>query len=167
MKPDIHLTPWALPQEVKTLEVNGHEMAYIEHGRGDPLVLVHGSLNDYRAWACQIATFSSNYRTIAVSLRCFDPELPHSEGEDFSVQRHAEDLASFVKSLKTGPIHLIGHSRGGDVALILARHLRCTASCSAQKRKTSRVPCRSRAGTSQRPCLACQTSQPLAISAAA
>ena len=36
--------PWALPPGVKTLEVNGYPMAFLESGTGEPVVLVHGSI---------------------------------------------------------------------------------------------------------------------------
>ena len=41
---------WPLPPGVKTLPVNGYPMAYLERGSGPTLVLVPGSLNDYRYW---------------------------------------------------------------------------------------------------------------------
>lgn len=111
---------WKLPYEVKTIEVNGYEMAYLERGQGMPLVLVHGSLSDYRTWALQMEPFSARYHTIAVSLRHCYPECWDGEGNKFSVRQHAEDLSIFVKKLKAGPVNLVAHSRGGDVALILA-----------------------------------------------
>ena len=109
-----------LPHGVKTIEVNGYEMAYLERGQGTPLVLVHGSLSDYRAWTLQMEPFSEGYHTIAVSLRHCYPEYWDGEGDKFSVRQHADDLSKFIKKLKAGPVHLVAHSRGGDVALILA-----------------------------------------------
>lgn len=117
------ITPrtWDLPPTVKVLEANGYEMAYVERGSGIPVVLVHGSLTDYRYWAPQMESFSSNYRVVAVSLRHFYPESWNGEGNDFSVAQHAKDLGVFIRKLNAGPVHLVGHSRGGDVALLLAR----------------------------------------------
>lgn len=111
---------WELPQGVKTLTVNNYEMAHLECGHGIPLVLVHGSLNDYRAWTSQMQAFGAEHRTIAVSLRHFYPEHWNGQGNDFGVHQHAQDLASFIKELNAGPVHLVGHSRGGDVALLMA-----------------------------------------------
>jgi hypothetical protein len=31
-----------------SLRVSGYDMTHVERGTGDPLVLVHGSLNDHR-----------------------------------------------------------------------------------------------------------------------
>jgi pimeloyl-ACP methyl ester carboxylesterase len=95
-------------------------MAYLKRGQGTPLVLVHGSLSDYRAWALQMESFSMGYQTFAVSLRHCYPECWDGKGDKFSVHQHADDLSVFVKKLNAGPAQLIAHSRGGDVALILA-----------------------------------------------
>lgn len=111
---------WELPAGVKTLLVDKYPMAFLEGGKGAPLVLVHGSANDYRAWIFQMEAFGARYRTIAVSLRHFYPEHWNGEGSDFSLRRHAQDLAVFIQKLDAGPVHMVGHSRGADVALIMA-----------------------------------------------
>ncbi len=107
---------WALPEGVKALSVNGYEMAYVEQGSGPPMVLVHGAGLDYRYWAGQMGTFAARYRTIAVSLRHCYPERWRGEGE-FSVKQHVADLIAFIHQLGAGPVHLVGHSRGGTVAM--------------------------------------------------
>lgn len=111
---------WDLPHGVKTLIVNGYEMAYRECGQGVPLVLIHGSLNDYRVWEFQMEAFGSGYRTIALSLRHFYPEPWRGEGDDFTLRQHSEDVAAFIRALDAGPVHLLAHSRGGNVALMVA-----------------------------------------------
>ena len=105
-----------------TLRVNGYDMAFVEHGAGEPLLLVHGTLCDYRHWAGQMAPFGAHYRTIAVSLRHCWPEQWDGEGDDFTVQQHIADVASFIAELHTGPVHLIGHSRGGHIAFRVAQN---------------------------------------------
>ena len=111
---------WELPAGVKAVQVNGYEMAYVEGGSGAPLILVHGSLLDYRSWAPQVESFGANYRTFSPSLRRGYPERWNGSGDDFSIRQHAEDLASFIKQLNLGSVHLVAHSRGGSVALQLA-----------------------------------------------
>lgn len=112
------ITPvWNLPEGVKTLTVNGYPMAYREQGSGPVVVLVHGSLRDYRYWAPQIASLSPHYRVVAVSLRHYYPEKWNGKGDDFSIKTHAEDLAAFIERLGAGPVYLVAHSRGGSVAL--------------------------------------------------
>jgi len=112
---------WSLPSGVKALPTNGYPMAYFERGSGPTVVLVHGSLNDYRYWMPQVSSLSTRYRIVAVSLRHYYPERWDGKGDDFSLKTHAEDLAAFIERLGAGPVYLVGHSRGGSVALGAAK----------------------------------------------
>ena len=89
--------------EVKTLRVNNYDMSYVESGKGAPLVLVHGALNDYRNWLPLLKEFGDSNRTIAVSLRHYYPERWDGKGSDLSLQQHADDLVAFIRALDTGP----------------------------------------------------------------
>jgi pimeloyl-ACP methyl ester carboxylesterase len=63
---------------------------------------------------------SGSNRTIAVSLRHYYPEQWDGKGSDLSLQQHADDLVAFIDALHIGPVNLLGHSRGGAVALLVA-----------------------------------------------
>jgi len=106
--------------DIKTVIVNNYAMSYVERGHGNPLVLVHGVLSDYRTWLPLMKELSETSRVIAVSLRHFYPEHWNGKDDDFSLQQHADDLAMFIKTLKLEPADLLGHSRGGAVALLTA-----------------------------------------------
>jgi hypothetical protein len=71
----LHAAPkWQLPLGVRSIEVNGYDMAYQEAGSGMPIVLVHGTLNDYRVWLEQVplpsacGTTTRNRGTAAVTI---------------------------------------------------------------------------------------------------
>jgi pimeloyl-ACP methyl ester carboxylesterase len=106
---------------MRFLRVNGYDMAFEERGAGAPLLLLHGALADLRYWAPQVEAFGRRYRTVAVSLRHFWPTRRAGAGGEFSARRHAEDVAAFAAALGVGPVHLVGHSRGGYVAFRVAR----------------------------------------------
>lgn len=112
---------WSIPADVKWIEVNGYPMAYQDRGTGPPLVLVHGSFCDYRIWPDQLEPFSKQHRVLSVSLRHYFPELWDGAGNDFSFAQHADDVGTFVKKLAIGPVHLLGVSRGGAVAIEVAK----------------------------------------------
>jgi esterase len=113
--------PWALPPDVKTLEVNGYPMAFLESGTGEPVVLVHGSGADYRTWRRQVESPPRGFRLIAISLRHYYPERWDGEGDKFSEDQHAEDLGRFIETLAVGPVFLVAHSSGGRVAVRTAQ----------------------------------------------
>jgi len=104
---------WTLPAGIKTIDVNGYPMAFLESGTGESVVLVHGAGGDYRSWARQVASPPRGFRLIAVSLRHYYPERWDGKGVTFSVRQHAEDLALFIEALGVGPVYLVAHSRGG------------------------------------------------------
>jgi esterase len=112
---------WPIPSELKWEAVSGYPMAYRDAGNGTPIVLVHGSTNDYRAWNAQFNFFSETHRVIAVSLRHFYPERWDGVGTDFSIEQHAQDVAALIKKLNLGKVHLVGHSRGGAVVAEVAK----------------------------------------------
>ncbi|MCJ2091486.1 alpha/beta hydrolase [Methylobacterium sp. J-072] len=112
---------WAIPDGVKTAEVQGYPLAYQEAGSGEPVVLVHGSLGDYRIWYAQVPVLSKQYRVLSLSLRHYYPERWDGVGEDFSIAQHAVDVAALIQDLNLGPVHLLGHSRGGAVVLTVAK----------------------------------------------
>ncbi|GJD50773.1 (E)-2-((N-methylformamido)methylene)succinate hydrolase [Methylobacterium crusticola] len=111
----------SIPEGAKSVEVNGYPIIYQETGSGVPLVLVHGSLNDYRIWYAQVPEFAKRYRVISLSLRHYYPEKWDGKGDDFSVTQHAADVAALIQKLGLGKIHLLGHSRGGAVVLMVAK----------------------------------------------
>ena len=113
---------WAIADGVKTVVANGYHIAYQEAGSGAPVVLVHGSLSDYRTWSLQVPELAKTNRVFAVSLRHYYPEKWDGKGDDFSVTQHAHDVAAFIRALQLGKAHVVGHSRGGAVALNVARH---------------------------------------------
>ena len=105
---------------MKILRVNDYDMAYLDIGEGPPLVCVHGSLNDFRAWAAVLSPLSANHRLIVPSLRHYFPERWDGQGGQFSMAQHVDDTIAFIEGLALGAVDLIGHSRGGHLAFQMA-----------------------------------------------
>ncbi len=102
------------------INVNGTAIEYVEKGQGKPVVFIHGSASDYRTWQNQLNEFSREFRTIAYSRRYHWPNQPIVDGMDYAMTKHIEDLKMLLDALNTGPAHLVGHSYGALVALLLA-----------------------------------------------
>jgi pimeloyl-ACP methyl ester carboxylesterase len=105
---------------MQRLTVNGAELAYVDQGKGAPVVFVHGALGDYRTWNAQLKPFALHFRVIAYSRRYhYHNDCPKGV-IDYTTDLHAGDLAGLIRSLKLAPVHLVGHSYGGAVAAFLA-----------------------------------------------
>lgn len=102
------------------VEVRGTALEYDEAGEGKPLVLVHGSASDLRTWHGQREAFAKRYRAIAYSRRYHWPNAAIAEGVDYSMLQHVDDLQALLRALGAVPAHLVGHSYGAFLCLLLA-----------------------------------------------
>ena len=107
--------------QTREVQINGLTLHYIELGQGTPVVLVHGTLEDYRTWDGQLEALSKGYRLISYSRRYHYPNEWIKDSTDFSVTIHARDLAAFIEALNLQPVHLIGHSYGAFISFLVAR----------------------------------------------
>ncbi|MCC3305881.1 alpha/beta fold hydrolase [Sneathiella sp. HT1-7] len=109
--------PFAL---LARLELDGVSLAYDDNGTGAPVVLVHGAASDIRTWSGQLPALSRKFRVITYSRRFARPNAPLPDGADDPVDVHVNDLAQLMDKLKLNPAHLVGHSWGGLIVLLLA-----------------------------------------------
>ena len=96
-------------------------MFYLERGHGQPVILIHGTLSDFRFWQFQIESFAQKFHVVSYSRRYAYPNQWPGDGEDNNLTNNATDLAELIiKRLDLGPAHLIGHSYGAFTALYMA-----------------------------------------------
>ncbi|MGI4861867.1 MAG: alpha/beta fold hydrolase [Janthinobacterium lividum] len=98
-------------------------IGFLEAGAGSrpPLLLVHGSLCDYRYWHPQIAALAAHQRVIVVSLPFYFPVAQQPAATAFSVDAHADALHALVVAQGWTDVTLVGHSRGGSVCFQFAK----------------------------------------------
>lgn len=102
------------------LKLPGTSLEYFQSGDGQPIVLVHGSASDHRTWEQQVAAFSTKYRVISYSRRYHWPNQPIAEGTEYAMSDHVGDLEQLMRSLDISQAHIIGHSYGAYLALMVA-----------------------------------------------
>lgn len=91
---------------------------YEEHGKGFPLVLIHGLLSDLTSWRYQIDAFSKHYRVITVDLKGHGQSFKPTR--EYRVASHADDVCHLLQKLRIAQAHLCGLSMGGMVAEVMA-----------------------------------------------
>lgn len=104
-----------------TIQLNDTPLEYVEKGSGEPLILVHGTLGDYRSWELQLDPFAEKYHTISYSRRYHYPNPCEGDESDYSAALHADDLAAFMEKLGLDSAHIVGNSYGAYTALFLAK----------------------------------------------
>ena len=105
--------------QTKPVTINGAEIDYLEHGKGTPVVFLHGLFNDYRQWLPQRDDVGASYRFIAYTQRYHGPRPWLDDGENYSNATHATDLAEFIRTLDSGPVHIVARSNGGHIAMLM------------------------------------------------
>jgi pimeloyl-ACP methyl ester carboxylesterase len=98
----------------------GTRIPYVALGAGEPLLFVHGSLCDLRYWNSQLDVLSKHFLCVSVSLSHYWPG-DAAPDTAFSCQAHVAELAEFIGAMRLGRVHLVGHSRGANLAFHLAR----------------------------------------------
>lgn len=94
------------------------ELNYLEKGKGEPLLLLHGNGEDLSYFSAQIEAFSADYRVIAIDTRGHG-KSPRGKAP-FTIAQFAEDLLAFMDAKKIDAAHILGFSDGGNIALLFA-----------------------------------------------
>jgi pimeloyl-ACP methyl ester carboxylesterase len=100
------------------IELSGGRVWYEEHGAGDPLVLVHGGAVDSRFFEHNVPALAERFRVIGTDLWGHG-RSPDRDGP-FSLESFATDVAELIERVAGGRAHVLGHSIGAAVALVLA-----------------------------------------------
>lgn len=91
-------------------------------GEGPVALLLHGFPDTPLTYSHQIAALADGgYRAIAVAMRGYEPQSQPTDC-DYHAARLAEDVVAWARALRDGPVHLIGHDWGANVAFAAAAH---------------------------------------------
>jgi 3-oxoadipate enol-lactonase len=95
--------------------LNGARIHYERTGEGMPVVFLHAGVADSRMWEPQVAEFAKHFDVIRPDFRGFGKsELPPAPWSPRS------DLLALMDALELKPVHLVGCSMGGALALDFA-----------------------------------------------
>jgi pimeloyl-ACP methyl ester carboxylesterase len=99
---------------------DGHgNIDYQESGQGPTIVLVPGSCSTGAAWRPIMSHWQSRFRCVTTSLLGYGATAERRTLVDSDIGYEAEILESVIRRAAY-PVHLVGHSFGGLVALAIA-----------------------------------------------
>ena len=101
--------------EQHSINVNGLRIEYLEGGKGDALVLLHGFGANKDNWTRFGKYITPHFRVIAPDLPGFG-ESSSNPDADYTISAQAERVNAFVQALGIKSFHLCGSSMGGSIA---------------------------------------------------
>lgn len=105
--------------EVRYKTVDGERWPYLEAGKGDLIVLVHGYTGSKENWLPVMGKLAGSHRVIAVDLPGWGESTP-KPGADYGPVAQSRRLAAFLQAQQQPAALLAGHSMGGMVSGLLA-----------------------------------------------
>ena len=96
-----------MPQVV----VNGSDIFFRDHGRGEPIIFGHSSTGSSSQWRGAIEQLENNYRCLAPDHLGYGRSDPY-RGEGLLIDQELAVIDALL-DLVDGPAHFVGHSFGG------------------------------------------------------
>lgn len=94
---------------------------YVEqHGKGEPIIFLHGGMGAASSWEHQVEFFSKNYRVITPDSRGQARSGDSSAALTYHLM--AEDTIRLMDKLKIPSAYIVGWSDGGNIGIDIAIH---------------------------------------------
>ncbi len=106
---------------VKIIQLFFGKLAYIEKGKGQTVLFIHGLGGNLSHWLKSVQELSVKYKCIAIDLPGYgysDKNID-TKGKD-QLQFYADVVSDFIKKKRLKNIIVAGHSMGAQIAVITA-----------------------------------------------
>ena len=102
------------------LATDGGRLFYERRGvpHGSPVLFLHGLGSASSDWSLQVPAFEIRHPVVLVDLPGHGQSMPTNQS--LSIDRMAADIATLLAMRDEPPVHLVGLSLGGCIALALA-----------------------------------------------
>lgn len=118
------------------IEINSANIYYQSYGdekpHQTPIVLIHGStIDSHTDWDSIAPELARRYKVFAAD--CRGHGRSNNPNMSYSFKELADDVTAFVRVMEYERAHIIGHSNGGNVALVtLMEHPEIVQTCIPQ-----------------------------------
>jgi haloalkane dehalogenase len=109
------------PFEKNFFDIDGLQMHYVDKGRGEPVVAVHGNPTWSFYYRDLVLSLCDEYRVIVPDhVGCGLSDKPDDERYDYTLARRVEDFGRLMDDLGLVDINLVVHDWGGMIGLAWA-----------------------------------------------
>jgi len=115
-KTEISIERFRSGLKLKALDISDHKISYLESGKGEVILLVHGYTADKDIWIRFARLLKDEYRVVV-------PDLPgHGNStanmnSNYSISSQVKYLKEFIDRLGIEKLNLVGNSMGGSISL--------------------------------------------------
>ncbi len=104
-----------------TSDMENYKIHYIDVGKGEPVVLIHGFADSTYSWHENVQTLLENgFRLIIVDQPGLGlSEIP-PEPYVYSIENQSREILKLTEHLQLESFYLIGHSMGGSISLYIS-----------------------------------------------
>jgi len=99
----------------KSIKVDSHTIQYLEGGKGENILLVHGFTGEKDNWTLFAKYLTPSFHVVALDLPGFG-ESSRIESESYTIQDQANRLDRFADLVGLKTFHIAGNSMGGAIA---------------------------------------------------
>ena len=110
----------AYPFAPHYVSVNGARMHYVDEGRGEPILCLHGEPSWSFLYRKMIPPLAEAHRVIAPDFFGFGKSEKFTERSEYSFQMHRDSLVAFMDQLRLDHITLVCQDWGGLIGLRVA-----------------------------------------------
>lgn len=111
------------PFQPHYVEVNGLRVHYVDEGRGEVILCLHGEPSWSYLYRKMIPPLAEHYRVLALDFIGFGRSDKFTEREEYSFQMHRDTLVGFLDALNLTRINLVVQDWGGLIGLRVASEL--------------------------------------------
>src|SRR5699024_8436142 len=103
----------------KLVQTDRLKVSYLEGGSGEEtLILLHGNISSNTFWKDAMNSLAEHYKIFAPDFRGYGETEALPIDATRGLRDWSDDLKSFISTLPfTGPVHLLGWSMGGGIAM--------------------------------------------------
>ena len=105
------------------IEVNGLRIHYVDEGKGETILCLHGEPSWSFLYRKMIASMSKQHRVIAMDFIGFGRSDKFTEREAYTFQMHLDTLMGFIKAVNLEQITVVVQDWGGLLGLAAVAHM--------------------------------------------
>ncbi len=102
----------------ETVNIGDIDLHYEVHGKGDPIVFIHGLGADRQTWMFQLQDLQNDFQAVIFDNR--DAGKSSRSEKSYDIAQLAQDTIALLESLGIERCHLVGASMGGAIAQQIA-----------------------------------------------